>query len=120
MIEDEWWAATADRRLTVQRCRACGHAQHYPRELCTGCGGTDLEFTEVSGHGTVDSFTVVHRAPSPAFQAPYVLARVRLAEGPILLTHLTGPGPWACDEPVRVGWRPLPDGRHLPVFEKDA
>ncbi|MDL4813227.1 Zn-ribbon domain-containing OB-fold protein [Actinomadura opuntiae] len=119
MIEDRWWDATRDRRLAVQRC-ACGHAQHYPRELCTRCGGTDLMFDDASGHGTVDSFTVVHRAPSSDVEAPYVVARVRLADGPIILTHLAGPGPWACDEPVRLGWRPLPDGRHLPVFTKDA
>lgn len=119
MIEDEWWDATRERRLVVQRC-PCGHAQHYPRELCTRCGGTDLAFAEASGRGTVDSFTVVHRAPSPDVETSYVVARVRLAEGPIMLTHLDGPGPWACDEPVRVGWRPLPDGWHLPVFTKDA
>jgi uncharacterized OB-fold protein len=119
MIEDEWWDATRERRLVVQRC-PCGHVQHYPRELCTGCGGTSLTFTGTSGHGTVDSFTAVHRAPSREVEVPYTVARVRLAEGPIILTHLDGPGPWACDEPVRLGWRPLPDGRNLPVFMKEA
>ncbi|WP_067822988.1 Zn-ribbon domain-containing OB-fold protein [Actinomadura kijaniata] len=116
-----WWEATRERRLTVQRCLECGHRQHYPRALCTGCGGTALDFTDVSGRGTVDSFTVVHRAPRPGLETPYVVARVRLAEGPILLTRLVGadPSAWTCDEPVRVAWRPLPDGRHLPVFAKE-
>ncbi|MEU5882495.1 OB-fold domain-containing protein [Spirillospora sp. NPDC047279] len=113
-----WWDATRERRLTVQRCLECGHRQHYPRALCTGCGGTALDLAEVTGHGTVDAFTVVHRAPPGGPPAPYVVARVRLAEGPVLLTNLVGadPGSWCCDRPVRVDWRPLPDGRHLPVF----
>jgi uncharacterized OB-fold protein len=113
-----WWEATREERLTVQRCLACGRLQHYPRALCTGCGGTDLDFTDVSGLGTVDSFTVVHRAPRPGLDVPYVVARVRLAEGPLLLTNLVDadPGSWRCDAPVKVAWRPLPDGRRLPVF----
>jgi uncharacterized OB-fold protein len=120
-ITEPWWRATRDRRLTVQRCMECGHRQHYPRALCTGCGGMSLEFVAVSGRGTVDSFTVVHRSPGPGFDVPYVVARVRLAEGPLLLTHLVGrePDAWSCDDSVRVDWRPLPDGRHLPVFVKD-
>lgn len=120
-VSAPWWEATRERRLTVQRCLECGHRQHYPRALCTGCGGLELEFAEVSGSGRVDSFTVVHRAPDPAMDTPYVIARVRLAEGPILLTRLVGakPGAWTCDDPVRLDWWPLPDGRHLPVFAKE-
>jgi uncharacterized OB-fold protein len=113
-----WWEATRDRRLLVQHCRDCGNHQHYPRPVCVACGGEDLEFVPASGAGTVYSFTVVHRAPHPAFAAPYVVALVRLAEGPVLLTRLVGAPveALACDQPVRVGWDPLPDGRHLPVF----
>lgn len=117
-----WWEATRERRLTVQRCTGCGHRQHYPRALCTRCAGTALEQVAVSGHGTVDSVTVVHRAPrsDAGPRVPYAVARVRLAEGPILLTGLVGadPGSWRCDEPVTVAWRSLPDGRHLPVFTR--
>ncbi|GGT16944.1 Zn-ribbon domain-containing OB-fold protein [Nonomuraea spiralis] len=113
---NDFWEATRGRRLLVQRCRACGAHQHYPRILCVACGRGDLDLAEATGRATVDSFTVVHRAPAAGFDPPYVLARVRLAEGPILLTHLVGDAEWACDLPVRLDWRPLPDGRHLPVF----
>lgn len=121
-ITGPWWEATRERRLTVQACASCGRLQFYPRALCTGCGGTDLDFADVSGDGAVDAFTLVHRAPRPDLEAPYVVARVRLAEGPILLTNLEGaePGSWRCDDPVRVAWRALPDGRHLPVFRPAA
>jgi uncharacterized OB-fold protein len=59
----------------------------------------------------------VHRA-LPGFDAPYVVARVRLAEGPIVLTNLIDQDvdAWVCDVAVSVRWRDLSDGRALPVF----
>lgn len=115
---EAWWEATRRRELCVQRCRACGHAQHYPRALCVGCGSSHVELEPVCGEGIVDTFTVIHRAPSAAFDPPYVVALVRLAEGPTLLTNVVGCAPEdvRCDLPVVVDWRPLDDGRNLPVF----
>jgi uncharacterized OB-fold protein len=112
-----WWDATREERLLIQDCIACGHLQHYPRALCTACGGTELGWVDASGHGTIDSFTVVHRA-LPGFEAPYVVARVRLVEGVILLTNLVEPDVEVlrCDDAVDLRWRPLSDGRALPVF----
>jgi hypothetical protein len=112
-----WWDATRERRLVVQRCTSCQHLQHYPRALCVACGGTRLEWHEVAGSGVVDSFTVVHRGLS-GYDAPYVVARVRLDEGPLLLTNLVGApvDSWRCDRTVRVAWQSLADGRHLPMF----
>lgn len=116
---DEWFAAARERRLLVQTCLACGHRQHHPRAVCTRCGRMKrLGWTEAAGTGTVDSFTVVHRAPGPDFDPPYVIARVRLAEGPLLLTRIVGcpPGTVRCDQPVRLDWWARPDGSVLPVF----
>ena len=113
----EWWNATRERRLVVQRCNACGAFQHYPRALCTTCGATDLTFDEVTGTGSVVSFTVVHRAPSNQFTPPYVVALVRLDEGVQLLTNIVAaPEDVRCDQPVAVVWAALDDGRHLPQF----
>ena len=114
-----WWEATAERRLTVQRCETCEHHQHYPRALCTACGSTELGFVDASGRGTVYSHTTVRRAPHEAFEPPYVVALVRLEEGPMLLTNIVGcvPADVRCDMAVRVSWEDLPDGRKLPLFE---
>jgi uncharacterized OB-fold protein len=111
-----WWDATRARRLVVQRCVACGRLQHPPRPLCVGCLGEALEWTEMSGAATVDAWTTVARAPGPDFSPPYVEARVRLREGPLLLTRLVGPH-LHCGQAVTVAWSPLADGRHLPVFQ---
>ena len=113
-----WWDATREQRLLLQRCPGCSSLQHPPRALCTSCGGTDLGWAESAGHGAVDASTVVERAPRPDLHPPYVVARVRLDEGPLLLTNVVTPTPYdvGIDTRVRLAWRPLDDGRHLPVF----
>ena len=116
-----WWDATRERTLLLQVCGACGHRQHYPRALCTACGGTELGWVRSPGAGIVDSFTVVHRG-LPGFEAQYVVARIRLDEGVVLLSNVVDSPHHAiaCDQRVTLAWRALSDGRHLPVFAIDG
>jgi hypothetical protein len=117
-VTQPWWDATRSGRLLVQRCATCGSHQHYPRSICTTCGSTNLTHVETAGRGTVYSYTIVRRAPHPFFEPPYVVALVRLDEGPVLLTNIVGCAreDVRCDMPVVVRWDDLPDGRRLPVF----
>jgi uncharacterized OB-fold protein len=66
----------------------------------------------------VYSFSVVHRAPSPAFkeQLPYVIAIVKTDEGPHLLSRVEGIAPEAVAIGMRLRAR-MQDGR--PVFEPE-
>lgn len=115
----DWWDATRERRLTVQRCGACGGAQLYPRILCIACHATDLRLEDAAGTGQVLSFSVVHRSPDPErYRPPYTVGLVRLTEGPVMTTVLVGrdPADWRCDAPVRVAWELLEDGRNIPLF----
>jgi uncharacterized OB-fold protein len=75
-----------------------------------------LGLVPASGDGVVDSWTVVHRPPQPGVDVPYTVARIRLSEGPVMLTRLEGEGPLAIGDPVQVQWVDLDDGRALPVF----
>ena len=114
-----WWEATRRRALLVQVCGACGHVQHPPRTLCTGCGRTDaLDHREAAGTGVVDACTVVMRSPGQGHEPPYVVARIRLPEGPVLLSNVLADDPHAVriGDPVTLSWQPLDDGRALPVF----
>jgi uncharacterized protein len=118
----DWWDATREHRLAVQTCGHCSGTQHPPRAVCISCGRTDqLAMREAGGGGVVDSCTVVHRAPVRDLDVPYVIARVRLDEGPILLTRLEGrdPDSWRIDDRVTVDWVDLADGRALPVFSAE-
>lgn len=77
-----------------------------------------LDWIEACGRGRIDSFSVVARQILPELLPPYVVARVRLEEGPILLTNISAPdhAHLECDQPVEVTWRALADGRALPTF----
>ncbi len=83
------------------------------------CGRTDaLGHHEASGTGAVDAVTVVERSPGPDHPAPYALARVRLAEGVVLLSQVETERPHdvAIGDRLALHWRDLADGRALPVF----
>ena len=121
-MTQSWWDATREGRLLVQTCSSCGRVQHPPRALCTGCGSTEhLTHVEAAGTGTVDACTVVERAPADGLTPPYVVARVRLAEGVILLTTVQTTAPYdvAIGDHVRLTWRDVADGRGLPIFQKE-
>lgn len=116
---EPFWAATADGRLTLQRCSACDTVVWWPRSLCPECSSFDLEWFEATGNGTVYSYTVVHRAPgSWGRSAPYVLAYVELDEGPRLMTNIVDcePDAVAVDAAVRVVWHDTGEGNALPRF----
>ena len=87
----DFWAATAGGRLLLKRCERCAAVGWYPRALCASCGSVELSGIAASGHGTVYSFTVVHRSlGSYRDAAPYVIAYVELDEGPRVLTNIVG------------------------------
>ena len=68
---------------------------------CGNCLTDTLDWTPVSGMGTVYSWTIVRRPQSPAFAAPYVVAEVELDEGPRLLANIVRIVP----EKVHIGLR---------------
>ena len=114
-----WWEATRDHQFLVQRCQKCNGTQHYPRAICSGCGSTDaMFFISATGIGTLYSFSEVFRPAHPSLRVPYVVALVRIEEGPLVLTRIVGAAlkDLRCDQPVRLEWLSLDDGRALPVF----
>lgn len=116
-----YWSAANEGRLMMPRCSQCCRWHFYPRALCPHCGSDALEWTACSGAGTVYSFTVVHRAPSPAFaqEVPYVVAIVAVEEGPHLMTSVAGcaPDQVHIGMKVRARFRRVADDTQVPVFE---
>jgi uncharacterized OB-fold protein len=110
-------------RLRLPVCEACGAAHLYPRARCPRCGGA-CAWKEASGRAALASWSVVHRAPSPEFGAdvPYVVALVRLAEGPQMMARLVD----APAEAIRMGmplslrFATMPNGARRPVFAPEA
>ena len=86
----EFWAFAGAERLMLRHCKACGNLMYYPRILCTKCMSTDLDWVEACGRATVHAFTLIYRAPVPAFkgEVPYPLAIVELEEGPRMMSNI--------------------------------
>ena len=63
--------------VTGTRCKACGRVFFPPRADCCQCLSSDMEWFEVSGTGTLVSFSTLQYAPS-GFDAdvPYSIAVV--------------------------------------------
>lgn len=104
-----YWEAAAQGKLLIKYCRKCRRAYFYPRDHCPRCWGTDTEWTEASGRGTVYTFTVVYQNDLPPFdaRAPYVVAIVELEEGVRMTTNIEGCAPEEvrCGMPVKVEFR---------------
>ncbi len=122
-----WYEACAQGRLLIQRCPACGHAQWYPRPVCTACAATP-QWAEVAPSGTLHTFTVVRQFLAAPFKAelPYVVGLVDLDDAPSV--RLFGTVTDVDVTEVRIGmslrayaveyeegralpyWRPSPEG----------
>lgn len=114
-----YWDSAREHKLVIQRCDDCGYYIHWPQVVCPRCQSDRLSPAEVSGRGTLYSFTIVHHVFHPGFASPYNLAIVELEEqaGLRLLTNILD----CPNEALRVG---LPvevtfedrDGYALPQF----
>jgi uncharacterized OB-fold protein len=120
-----WWSHIERGVFALPRCGDCRRWHFQPQPRCPHCRSAAIAWQPASGRGQVYSFTVVHRAPSPAFAAdvPYVIAIVATEEGPHLMTRLVGLDPDA----VAIGLavrarldRLSPDGPVLVLFEPES
>jgi uncharacterized OB-fold protein len=71
-----------DGHLMGSRCVSCGAQSFPPRADCERCMSGDFEFFELSGKGTLHTFTKIVAAPT-GFEdvAPYVVGLVDLDDG---------------------------------------
>lgn len=117
-----FWRGLHDGRLLLQHCTDCGHVQYYQQATCRACGRENLVHRAASGRGKVHSFSVVHRAPGPAFKAdiPYAVLLVELEEGPRMISTFTGGAPdeVTFDLDVVLTLEPINEEITLPRFRK--
>ena len=114
-----FWDACAEERLSIPRCDECAELIWYPRRFCPFCGSRSVTYTDVSGRGTVYTFTIIRRGDGPFRPlAPYVLAYVRLDEGPVVMTNIVGVDPESVEigQKVEVIWEPAGDTDNIPRF----
>ena len=81
--QQPFWDSLRAHRVEVQRCDGCGAFRYVPKEICNRCHRPEATWTPLAGTGEVYTYTVVRRAPTPAYQAeaPYALVHVSMDEG---------------------------------------
>lgn len=90
----EYNEALKQNKLLGLKCRKCGAVTVPPRIACSKCTSTELDVTELSGKGTIQTFTTVFVPPEGREpESPYVIVVVELDEGPWLMGNLTGVDP---------------------------
>jgi uncharacterized OB-fold protein len=83
-----YWEMAAKHELWLPRCVDTEAFFFPPRERSPFTGG-EVTWSRASGRATLASYVINHR-PAPGYEdnGPYVIAIVKLAEGPQLIANL--------------------------------
>jgi uncharacterized OB-fold protein len=121
-----FWDGARQGKLLIQHCESCGFYVHWPRPCCKRCKSFELSPAEVSGRGTLYSYTICVHPFDPWLESriPYVLAVVELEEQPNLklVSNIVqcAEEDLRCGMPVEVAFEKLTDEVTLPVFRPRA
>ncbi|MSQ40846.1 MAG: hypothetical protein EXR55_04170 [Dehalococcoidia bacterium] len=94
-VTKPFWDACNQRKLTVQHCSNCNRFQYPPEKTCANCGNEkSLTWREVSGRGTIITYTVMHDVRQRTFQAdqPFNIAVIALEDDPAVKVFSNLPG----------------------------
>jgi len=79
-------------KLLGLKCNKCRAYTVPPKKVCVECNSEDLDIVELSGKGTIKTFTVI-RVPPEGLEAPYIVGLVELDEGPWLMGNIVDVDP---------------------------
>jgi 3-hydroxyacyl-CoA dehydrogenase len=115
--DEPFWEATAQGKLLVKHCHQCQRSHFYPRKHCPLCGHPETQWREVSGRGTVYSYTVMGRAARPT--APAI---IELEEGIRLSTAVVDADmkTLRIGDPVTLRFLPAEGGKNALAFTTPA
>ena len=102
-----FWRESVHRyRLVAHKCGNCMKVYFPPRDVCPICHRESIgkmKEEQLSGKGEIESFTVVHEVPSPfTRQRPYILAIIKLDEGPSITAQVVDCDPGEVEIGKRV------------------
>ncbi|MBN2251253.1 MAG: Zn-ribbon domain-containing OB-fold protein [Candidatus Altiarchaeota archaeon] len=86
-----YWRLIPQRyNLVGTECAQCGDRFFPPRKLCPNCRRAgSLKKYKFKGTGEIYSYTVIHAAPEGfEVQKPYVIAIIKLDEGPLVTAQI--------------------------------
>jgi uncharacterized OB-fold protein len=115
-----FWDGCKRHQLLLQKCSQCGTHQFYPRVICSSCSADSPEWVEASGTGTVLSWTIVRHPVSEAYadDVPYVIALIKLQEGPTMMSSIIDCNPESVQSGMRVevSFQDWTDEISMPMF----
>jgi uncharacterized OB-fold protein len=89
--------------MEAGRCTRCSRTWFPPRTICAACHGTSFETVRLAEEGAVETFTVIHVAPSGfEDQAPYAVAIVKLDDGVRITCQVVDIDPASIEIGLRV------------------
>lgn len=99
-----FWDALAQHTIRIQYSPSADNYVFYPRVLAPGTLADDLEWRDISGAGSLYTFTVAYRPVSPHFaeEVPQILAVVKWDEGPHFSTEIVNADPAQLSVGMRV------------------
>lgn len=95
---DRYWQGLSSEQIWLQRSKATGKFQFYPRNFSISdpeTGADGIEWVQASGKAELFTFAIVHAAPHMGFvgEVPYITALVQLEEDVIVPTNIVGVDP---------------------------
>lgn len=98
---ERYWHSARAHALELPYCLGCEQSFYPPQHRCPRCLSDRIDWQPVGGRARVYSWIVMHQVYDPSFRdrAPYLVAVVKLDEGPQLVTNLVRCPPDA----VRLG-----------------
>ncbi|MDX3760051.1 bifunctional MaoC family dehydratase N-terminal/OB-fold nucleic acid binding domain-containing protein [Streptomyces sp. AK02-04a] len=117
-----FWEGVGRHQLLIQRCGGCGTLRFPWLPGCGACGSPEWDTVEASGEGTVYSYVVMHHPPFPAFDPPYAVGLIELAEGVRIVSNVIGvpSDKVRIGMPVRLRFERYDEELVLPVFRAGA
>lgn len=114
-----FWEGCRDGRFLLHRCQICGR-HYWPATRCLQHGGEAMTWSECPGTGTLYTYTVLHKAYTPAMKdkVPYVVGVIQLTEGPFMHSNIRGCAAHEvrCSMPLIARLEPHDSGLTVPIF----
>jgi len=119
-LSTPYWEGTKRGELRLQWCSDCNSCWHPPSPVCPDCASSNVEWRPSSGRGRLYSYSICESPVHPSFadKVPYIVALVRLQEGPMIVTNLIdiSPREISIGQILEVVFTPLNSEVTLPQF----
>lgn len=105
-LSQPFWQGLREHKVRIQYSPSADRWVFYPRSHAPLTLDDDLEWRDISGHGTLYTFTIARRPTAADFDGtePQIIAVVELDQGPRLTTTLVN----APENQIAVGIRVRP------------